>query len=227
MEFYRSVDIVFCIDASAAMAPILEEVKRSVIRICEDIQGASLGFGANIDQFRVRTIVFRDYEDPSNPAEHMAESDFFYLPEDRANFEEILDGIDARGGGDGGKNGLEALYLAMRSDFVQYTPRDRQIIVLFTNSDALPLLKRSSAPDYPSGIPDEAGLAAIWLGSSNDPDIKLLPRLERMIIFAPPGTHYEEFASIFPSVIFQPLDADGLGSVDFSALSRAVLLANC
>ena len=227
MEFYRSVDIVFCIDASAAMVPILGEVKRSVIRICEDIQDASLGFGANIDRFRVRTIVFRGYEDPSNPTEHMAESDFFELPEDQEYFEENLDGIDARGGGDGGKNGLEALYLAMRSDFIAQTPRDRQIIVLFTNSDALPLLKRSSAPDYPSGVPDEAGLTAIWLGSSDGPDIKLLPRLERMIIFAPPGTHYEEFASILPSVIFRPLDADGLGSVDFSALSRAVLLTNC
>jgi dolichyl-phosphate beta-glucosyltransferase len=64
----------------------------------------------------------------------MLESPFFELPSDEAEFSSFLSGVTATGGGDASENGLEALYLAMKSDF-STGPKDRQVIVMFTDAD--------------------------------------------------------------------------------------------
>lgn len=49
----------------------------------------------------------------------MEESQFFILPEEKQEFYNFVSQIKAGGGGDEPESGLEALALALRSDFVK------------------------------------------------------------------------------------------------------------
>ena len=85
-------------------------------------------------------VVFRDYKCDGDRA--MEESPFFELPTDNEEFSSYLDSVKASGGCGEDANGLEALYFAMKSDFVT-GKNDRQVIVLFADTTAIPLKARS------------------------------------------------------------------------------------
>ena len=61
-------------------------------------------------------IAFRDYGVDSEP---MLESKFFTLDGESGAFHEFVEGIEATGGGDEPESSLEALALAMKSDWVR------------------------------------------------------------------------------------------------------------
>ena len=99
-----AVDIVFGIDVSGSMTPIIDQVKANALRFYDDVQSNLTAKGKNVDQLRVRVIAFRDFAADGEAA--LEESPFFTLPEERAGFSEFVNGLVAEGGGDAPESGL-------------------------------------------------------------------------------------------------------------------------
>ena len=102
-----SVDIVFCIDVTGSMNPILDAVKANALGFYDDVQTNLTEKGKNVAQLRVRVIAFRDLA--ADGAAAMEESPFYELPADRGGFSEFVNGLVAQGGGDAPESGLEAV----------------------------------------------------------------------------------------------------------------------
>lgn len=216
----RNIDVVFCIDGTGSMAPCIESVKNNARRFYLDFAAAMTDLGSEIDSMRVKVIVFRDYHDDGD--ESMVESSFFELPADNAEFEKYLSDISANGGGDGPENGLEALYYAMHSDFTTGS-KDRQVIVLFTDAEALELKQRAGEANYPADMVDEAGLIETWSCLVQEKGFKLREKNKRLVLFAPDGTKYKTLKSKLNRSIFEPVDmAHGLGDIDFKEIIKII-----
>ncbi len=110
-----AIDIVLCIDASHSMSSILNRVKSGALRLYDDITDKMTGKDKVVDALRVRVIAFRDFW--SEGPEALTASKFFSLPADQQEFCTFISTIHASGGGDEPENGLEALSLAIKSDW--------------------------------------------------------------------------------------------------------------
>lgn len=216
----RNIDIVFCIDSTGSMGGIIDDVKINAKRFQSDLSIALTKANTEIESLRVKVISFKDYKDDDDA---MVVSSFFELPSDLRDFEETVNAIDACGGGDNPENGLEALYYAMKSDF--YTgEKDRQIIVLFTDADALELRARVGCGKYPEDMVDMKGLEEMWACVGQGSDCKLRERLKRLVVYAPKGTIYEEKIKNWNRVIYVPVNRDeGLKDIDFSNVIKAIV----
>lgn len=217
----RNIDVVFCIDGTGSMGPCIDNVKSNARRFHQEFVAAMTDLGSDIDSMRVKIIVFRDYHDDGKDS--MLESPFFELPADSAEYEKYLTDLSAFGGGRSAEeNGLEALYYAMKSDFTTGS-KDRQVIVLFSDADALALKERASESNYPADMVDEAGLIEAWSCLVQDPGFKLREKNKRLVIFAPDGTKYKELKAKLNRSIFEPVDmAHGLGDIDFKDIIKII-----
>ena len=90
-----AVDIVFCIDVTGSMTPIIDAVKANALGFYDDVQTNLTAKGKNVDQLRVRVIAFRDFAADGEAA--LEESPFFTLPEERGGFSEFVNGLVAEG----------------------------------------------------------------------------------------------------------------------------------
>src|SRR5215211_7626474 len=86
-----AVDIVFCIDVTGSMSPILDRVKDNALRFYDDVQKNLTDKGKNVDELRVRVIAFRDFK--ADGAAALQESPFYSLPEEQAGFAEFVRGL--------------------------------------------------------------------------------------------------------------------------------------
>lgn len=174
-----NVDIVMCIDATGSMSSIISEVKANALSFYQKFvdEMENQDPPKSVEQLRIKVIVFRDYGADSEP---MVESRFFVLDEESAAFQEFVNGIEASGGGDGPENSLEALALAMKSDWVRTGSVRRHVIIMYTDAPALQFSARASQPGYPADMPkDIAELREMWEGQYME------KRAKRMLVFAP------------------------------------------
>ena len=215
----RCIDIVFCIDGTGSMSPCIESVKTNAKRFYEDFEKSIKATGNSVDMVRVKVIVFRDYK--CDGARSMEESEFFELPADNNEFSSYLDGVKASGGCGEDANGLEALYFAMNSDFVTGA-KDRQVIVLFADTTAIPLKARDSYPNYPSKMVDSNGLLETWMCTQKYPT-KLRERNKRLVFFAPDDSIYEEMSQKYNRSIFQPVRIhSGMDDISFDEIIKII-----
>ena len=179
------VDIVFCIDMTSDMTAresLIEFMKRGKENFRESLTKHDCNRSVNL---RVRFILFRDYRCDNDP---MVESKFFNID---TEYEDAISFLEAQpypsGGGDAAENSLEALALAMKSDWVKTPGVRRYVIVLMTDGHAKPLGECKECPGYPADMPasyDE--LLALWNGMEN--------RTKRLILFAPNVSPYTDMA---------------------------------
>jgi len=213
----RNVDIVFCIDGTGSMSGIIDTIKAHARKFQVDLTTALVEAKTNITQLRIKLITFRDYGCDSDAMEITR---FFELPDDQDKFEAALNAIDAHGGGDAPENGFEALYYALKSDWNTGT-NDRQIVVLFTDADALDLGARASAPGYPADMVDMAGLETIWVCKDSQ-ESSLRERLKRLVIFAPRGTKYESL--VWNRLQFEAVErGTGLEDISFEEVIKSIV----
>lgn len=220
-ETKRNIDVVFCIDGTGSMGPCIESVKDNATRFYAEFVGKMTDMGSEIDSMRVKVIVFRDYE--SEGSEAIISSPFFELPADEVEFSRYMANIEATGGGDYKENGLEALYYAMKSDFTATDAKDREVIVLFSDADALDLKERESCDGYPFNMVDEEGLIELWSGYGQEEKSKLRERNKRLVMFAPEDSKYKELKSKLNRSIFEPVNmSSGLGDIDFNDIIKII-----
>lgn len=187
------VDIAMLIDATGSMSPIISEVKANALKFCEKFHRSMEDSGKNVEELRIKVIPFRDYG--CDGAFAMSESEFFVLPEQNAAFEEFVNNIKAEGGGDEPESSLEALALAMRSDWTTKGSKRRHVILMFTDASAHPLGDPESVknPTYPPDMPKNlAELGEMWAGAGQEARGMPDSRAARLVVFAPDCTPWND-----------------------------------
>ena len=195
-----SVDIVMCIDATGSMAPIIDEVKGNAISFHKKFVDSMKENGKEVAQLRIKVIAFRDYGCDEEP---MLESGFYTLPDQNVEFESFVNSIEAIGGGDGPENALEAIALALKSDWTKGGSKRRHAILVFSDAPALPLGERAGSASYPSGLPaDIAQLGAWWEGTDQTLGSKYQAKAGRLVAFVPnaePWTELQAWNRYWPA----------------------------
>lgn len=193
------VDIVFCIDVTASMAPIINTVKNLTLDLYDDlITNMREKNNRIVKQLRVKVIAFRDYYCDGPYA--MEESPFYTLPEQKAEFRSFVASLEAKGGGDEPENALEAMALAMKSDWVRVTnpntEKARNVVVIFTDASAHPLEKSADGVSeyYPADMLKSYNeLYEAWCGQGTCMDgqasYTMDKMAERLVIFAPEDSY--------------------------------------
>jgi hypothetical protein len=213
-----AVDIVFCIDVTGSMTPILDAVKANALGFYGDVQNNLVNKGKNVDELRVRVVAFRDFTADGDAA--MQESPFFALPADQEDFSAFVNGLVPEGGGDAPESGLEAVSLAMASPWTTRGDRRRQVIVVWTDQPAQPLTPAALPEAYRSRVPaDFSALTDMWedaqgpLGSSS----------KRLILFAPDGPGWSDISAVWENVVHHPSQAGGgLSDVDYGTIIDSI-----
>jgi len=144
-----AVDLVMCIDGTGSMHPIIDQVKSEGLTFYSKLEVKMEEKKKKVDQIRVKVIVFRDYY-ADEPDKAMVCSDFCDLRSQSSNYTNFVSDIEADGGGDEPENGLEALALAINSNWE--TGQQRQVIVIYTDASAYSLDKGPKPSHYPNNI---------------------------------------------------------------------------
>ena len=109
------------------MQTTIDMVKESALSFQDKLYDFMDEAKRSINNLRIKVVWFRDFYYDGNYA--YDESKFFELPEEKEEFRDFVNGIHEAGGGDDPESGLEALTMAMRSDFVQ--EGEKNVILLF------------------------------------------------------------------------------------------------
>ncbi len=87
LKMTYNVDMVFCIDATGSMQPVISTVKQNALSFYHDVVKVMEKKQKTINSMRVRVIVFRDYIADEQP---MMTTRFFELPAQAAQFESCV-----------------------------------------------------------------------------------------------------------------------------------------
>jgi hypothetical protein len=215
------VDIVFCIDCTGSMSPVLDASKKLALGFQDVLDKALKEQQKSIDALRVKVIAFRDYY--CDGERSMSESRFFGLPADAAEYAAFVNNLNADGGGDEPESALEAFALAMKSDWNSAPGRKRRIICILTDASAHPLEKAASgAPSgYPSDLPKTLSeLADTWEGTMDE-------KARRLLVFAPESYPWNKICPDdqggFSDAIHYPSRGGaGLSDVDYNQIVSLV-----
>jgi hypothetical protein len=213
-----AVEIALCIDQTASMGPIIEQVKMKALSFSDDLRVALDAKGKRIDALHVRVIAFRDFFYDAAP---IMESDFFRLPEQNDQFRAYVTSLTPDGGGDEPESGLEALSLAIKSPWTKGAARNRQLVVVYTDASAH-ALEEASGRDlagYPQGMPKNLDeLTDLWEG-----DDYVDSMAKRLIIFAPDSAGWTEIAGSWEKTIHLVSEAGmGMAEQDYTTILDSI-----
>ncbi len=176
-EMTYDVDIVFCIDGTGSMGPVIDEAKERMADfprlLSEGMEDADKPMG----QLRVKLITFRDLNVDTDA---LTEAGFFTVPDQMSDFLEAINNLEARGGGDEPENALDAVARAMQSDWCETGWKRRHLIVVFTDASAIAL----DTGKHVSGVPADLKTLQEWW-ENGVPGGNLEFSSRRMVIFAP------------------------------------------
>jgi len=224
-----NVDIVFVIDATRSMEKMIETVKNATLTFQDELYEALKENKRIIKNLRVKVTWFRDFYFDGQYA--YGESKFFELPEEKEEFHDFVAGIQAAGGYDDPESALEALTLAMRSDFTQEGERKRHIIVLFTDEEAHKFEEYDSLVEkaaelnckpemYPENMPADLGeFYNAWQGNAMHQDAlgsgaqgtKLDLTGRRLVICAPDAYPWTDMEIDLENILRVNLEKGGSG----------------
>ena len=220
-SFPYYVDIVFCVDVSEGMMPVMDQVKRTICSSLDDLRHMEAGRDHEL-VIRARVIVFRDYLEDGNRA--MQATNFFELPQQNGEFWDTVNSITAEGGGvASSQDGLEAIAYAIKATpWKKHTPRSiarrRQVIVVFSNNPAHPLGYGARSPYYPKGMARDFDELTSWWGNRYAPGL-MDEYAKRMILFTPDAPGWREIRNNWNKVLHYQSDAgDGLPVCDYDAI---------
>ena len=216
-----AVDIVFCIDVTGSMAPVIDTVKDGALSFHNRLEKTMAAKGKEISQLRIRVVAFRDFSD--SPTNALQESAFWTMPEQASEFESFVRGLRAAGGGDVPESGLEALAVAIDSDWESGLDRRRHIIAVFTDASAHPLGKGADASTYPAAAPGSIDdLFEMW-GYGSSQTAVMENAAKRLLLFAPDTTPWNVIAADWTNTLYFPSQAgDGLEEYDLNEILEII-----
>ena len=213
------LDWVFCIGTSAGMESHLGFVKETVKRfVIETLELMSVRDKLVAKQ-RVRVVAFGDLGvDP----EALRATFFVEVGPDvkDSKFDECLSTITTQGRLRGNpQSALEALSVAIRSDWTHEGDRQRHIIVMFTDASAHKLEDRVG--EVPGAFRDQVPasldeLTDRWEGGQS---VRIRPAARRLVIFGPDAYPWNVLGDSWVNTVWLPSQAgDGLEDVEFQTI---------
>ena len=226
------VDIVMCIDITGSMQDCIDTVKNRALQFWPDLKEALAAASKNVSDVRVKVIGFRDFEADGDGALEI--SRYFNLSDqgssDPEDYKAFVNGLVADGGGDEPENSLEALALAIQSDWVQTGDKRRHVIVMFTDASAHKLEDANrSNPNYPENMPESfEDLTDVWMtpssGQQSGTKTKLKQPAKRLIVFGPEVYPWPELYESWDQVVYNPSKAGtGLDDVSYEDIINAIV----
>jgi von Willebrand factor type A domain len=222
-SFRYAVDIVFCIDVTGSMGPVIDAVKENVRSFHSLLIAAMAEKEKAISQLRVRVIAYRDFAD--NPSDAIQLTDFLSLPERTDEFDTFVQRLNATGGGDEPESGLEALSLAIDSAWERGQDRRRHVIALFTDASAHPLgtAEARSVSTYPPSVPASIDEVFERWGYPSSQSATMENSAKRLLLFAPDTMPWNVIAADWNNTIFLPSKAgEGLEEVEMQEIINAI-----
>lgn len=212
-----AVDIVFCIDVTGSMSPVLGTVKEGALTFHKRLEDAMAAKGKAISQLRLRVIAYRDFAD--NASDAIEASEFWRIPDQTEEFESFIRRQRASGGGDEPESGLEALAMAVKSDWERGLDRRRHVIAVFTDASAHPLGTGSGARTYPAGLPASIDdLFEMW-GYATSQQAVMENAAKRLLLFAPDTGPWNVIAADWNNTVYLPSRAgEGLQEVELAEI---------
>ena len=206
------MDLVFCIDATGSMGPVLDMVKERAISFYGDVTNAMVKKNKSIDNLRIRIIAFRDYVADGDEA--MMITEFFDFPEESAGFAEAIHSIQAKGGGDEPEDGLEALGYAIKSKWASQGMKRRQVIVVWTDASTHDIGYGRHVPGYPTGMASDFGELTSWWGDEQNQGF-MDENGKRLLLFTPDVPYWNAISEIWDNVLHFPSNS-GEGLAEFT-----------
>lgn len=217
-----AVDIVFCIDCTGSMEPVLEQVKSSALVFHQRLTEAMGQKRKHISSLRIRTIAFRDYLH-DRPDDVMLATPFFQLPQESADFDAAVKMLEPFGGGDEPESGLEGLAFSMHSEWERGLDRRRHIVVMFTDASAHPLERAHhlTGPQYPGIIPQNLDeLTEMWESPNGD---VMEYAAKRLLIYAPDTYPWNVISSTWSNTLHYLSNAgEGLNDHEFRQIIDSI-----
>jgi len=217
-----AVDLVFVIDVTGSMGPVIDEVKQLVKGFADRLRAVMTSEGKGLQDLWVRVVTFRDLGDEG--ARALAASHFFELPAQESDLREFVDGLTASGGKDEPESALEALWLAMRSPW-RGVLRSRHIVVLLTDASAHPLGRFP----YPSHLFQDSLVAPRDLSEMKNqwgvfPHSGVMnAQARRLVIFAPDATPWNDVGDHWENTMWLPSRAgQGCMDADIDTILRSI-----
>ena len=218
------MDIVFCIDVTQSMQPTINKVKGFTLSLYDSLVPFMLEKAhREVKAMRVKVIAFRDFYCDGSCS--LLESQFFKLPEENDGFKKFVNSLQAKGGGDEPENALEALALAMKTDWVKIkdlsTQRARHVIVLFTDDAAHRFEQAQEGVDeyYPKNmLKSYEEFIRAWQGQCALGDDRnsysMDKRAKRLVVFAPDELYpWNEMSEDIENAVFLTMEKGG-GGID-------------
>lgn len=222
-DFRYAVDIVFCIDVTGSMTPVIDAVKQNVRSFHDRLGSAMAEKSKQISQLRLRVIAFRDF--PDDPGNAMETTDFLTLPDQQADFERFVSRLHATGGGDEPESGLEALSVAIDSRWERGLDRRRHVIAMFTDASAHQLGNAAArmVATYPQSVPESIDELFERWGYPSSQEATMENAAKRLLLFAPDTLPWNVIAADWNNTIFLPSKAgDGLEEFEMEEIINAI-----
>ena len=127
-----AVDIVFVIDITGSMTPVIDQVKQGALTFHDKLLDVMASKDKAVSSLRLRVVAYRDYLD--EPSDALFQTPFFQLPDDRTAFDGFVQGLHADGGGDEPESGRDGLAAAMHSPWERGVDRRREVGLIFTGA---------------------------------------------------------------------------------------------
>lgn len=216
-----AVDIVFVIDITGSMGPVLEQVKAGALTFHDRLLATMAAKGKQVNTLRLRVVAYRDYY--ADPRDALVQTPFFSLPHEQHAFDGFVRGLHPSGGWDEPESGLEGLAVAMQSDWQRGLDRRRHVIVVFSDASAHPLEAAvgRGIPGYPPYIPQSLDqLTDAW----DDPHSGGMEfSAKRLLLYAPDLYPWNIISSGWDNVLHYPSAAGhGLNEVEFGQIVDAI-----
>ena len=209
-----NVDIVMCIDCTGSMKKLLNMVKENALNFYPNLVERCKEKDKHISGLRVRVIAFRDFVADGKHA--ISDSGFLHIPNQEMEFKEFVNQLNPKGGGDEPENGLEALAMAIKSNWTNDGDKNRHVIVVWTDASTHPLERAESrTPYYPPNMPKDLNeLTDLWEDCQYMDD-----SAKRLVLFAPDAYAWSAIGNDWTNTMHHPAKAgEGLEDVDYELI---------
>jgi len=223
------VDIVFCIDVSHSMRSRIGVLRDFVSSMPKDLIEKHLSKDKVIDKCRVRFVMFADCKTSKHS---LSATPFFQVHHHRqhSQFEMFLSKLTTiENQRSIHRSGLEALAIAMASDWIQEGDRQRHFIVMLTDASAHRLEDRvGDLPEtFTAQIPSSLSeLTDIWEGEGQNASgvtTTLKQPARRLFLFVPDMYPWPSIGDNWGQTVFLPSKAgEGLAEVVLELLTNSV-----